>query len=476
VPDEAVSPRPPLLYQQVAARIESMIDGGTLRPGQRIPSVRRLSRQLEVSISTVLEAYRTLEDRRVIEARPQSGYYVRHRPPTTPAPDKTTSCTVAAELEMADLVLRLMREASQPGLVPLGASIPSPRFFPTKRLNRMLGRVARTEPDACQTYGASAGSEALRLQVARRLLDAGCSVRPDEIIITAGTQEAVYLCLSAVTEPGDTVLVESPTYYCLLQVLESLHLKALEIATDPEDGICLDETRAALARQPVVACVLGPTFGNPLGHCMSDERKRELVEIVCAAGVPIIEDDVYGELAHEGNRPKALKAYDEDGSVLLCSSFSKTLAPGYRVGWAVPGRHYRAVERLKHASSIATASPTQLAVARFLEGGGFDHVLRRLRRTYRDLMSQMSGAVVEHFPPGTRMTRPRGGQVLWVELAPEVDSLVLHEQALRHGLSIAPGPLFSATGRYTNFIRLNCALPWTPRVEEAIRTLGRLAA
>jgi DNA-binding transcriptional MocR family regulator len=462
------------LYEQLAERITRLIEGGTLRPGDRIPSVRKLSAQMSVSVTTVLEAYRLLEDRALIEARPQSGYYVRTRHVAPPEPAKTVSEQSPSDLAVTDLVMRTLEDGHRDDLVSLGAAIPSPEFLPTERLNRILARVVRQDPRCSQSYDTVAGYEPLRVQVARRLLEAGCSVTPDEIITTSGAQEAVHLCLRAVTQPGDTVIVESPTYYGLLEALESLHLKALEIATDPRDGICLEDLGDAVASGEVAACALVPSFGNPLGHCMPDDKKRELVRLLAEAEVPLVEDDVYGDLCYDARRPRAVKAFDETGNVLLCSSFSKTLAPGYRIGWAIPGRHTREVERLKFSSAVATATPTQMAVAAFLESGGFDRYLRRLRRTYQELVRRMTAAVAEHFPEGTRVPRPRGGHVLWIELPEGADSLKLHEDALAAGISIAPGPIFSACERYQNFIRLNCAVPWSPRVEEAVRVLGSL--
>lgn len=462
------------LYQQVASRIEALIDGGTLRPGDRIPSVRKLSGQLEVSISTVLEAYRLLEDRRLIEARPQSGYYVRHRADTPPEPERSTSLGRAIPLEPDELVLRVLNDSRNPALIPLGAAIPSAAFLPTSRLNRLLAQVAREDPRASQQYDSLAGFQDLRLQIARRMIEAGCSITPDDIITTGGTQEAVFLCLRAATKPGDTVAIETPTYYGLLEALESLHLRALEIATDPRDGICLDELEHALRTRSIAACAFVPNFGNPLGHRMPDEKKRGLVEMLARYEVPLVEDDIYADLCFEGERPRAAKAYDRRGLVMLCSSFSKTLAPGYRVGWTLPGRFKNRVARLKFSSAVATTTPTQMAIARYLSQGGFDRYLRKLRRTYKELTQCMSGAVAEAFPSGTRVSRPGGGHVLWIEMPGSVDSVRLYEDALEEGVSIAPGALFSATDRYRNFIRLNCAMPWNEQVADGVRRLGRL--
>ena len=463
------------LYRQVARRIESMIEGGTFAPGERVPSVRRLSQQLSVSVTTVLEAYRVLEDRSLLEARPQSGYYVRTPPPRAPIPKATASAEAPGAPEVSDLALRFLHAAQRPGVLALGAAVPHPDFLPVARLNRLLIQAVRREPSASQSYDHVAGLEALRVQIGRRALDAGCSLSPEEIVTTSGAQAAVHLCLRAVTRPGDTVVVETPTYYGLLEALESLHLEALEVATDPRTGIVLDELETVLAERRIAAAVLSPSFGNPLGHCMPDTNKRRLVELLGRHDVPLIEDDVYGELAFGPSRPRAAKSFDRDGRVLLCASFSKSVAPGYRIGWTAPGRYRLQVEKLKFSSSVATATPTQMALAAFLADGGFDRTLRRLRREYRDLSARMASMVAQCFPAGTRVSRPEGGHVLWVEMPAAVDSVLLHERGIERGVSVAPGILFSASGRYRNCVRLNCALPWDERLEAALRTLGELA-
>ncbi len=463
-------------YQQIAEQIAEMIDRGTFKPGARVPSLRRLSRQMAVSLTTAMEAYRVLEDRGLIEARPQSGFYVRSPRPLLPTPAKTVGGNQAVDLDVDDLFVTLMRKLGDRAIVPLGAAGPHPGFLPIDALNRVLAREVRSRPETSQSYDEGLGYLPLRTQIARRALDAGCALAPEEIITTAGAQQAVYLSLAAVTEPGDAVIVETPTYVGLLQVLESLRLRALEVATDPTDGICLEGLVDAIERHRVSACVLVPTFGNPLGHSMPEASRERLVDILGSAKIPVIEDDIYGELHFESSRPRAVKAFDRTGGVILCSSLSKTLAPGFRVGWVVPGRFSDAIERQKYITSVASPTPTQMAVGAYLESGGFDRHLRRLRGTYRGLVTRISVAVGEHFPDGTRMSRPRGGHVLWVEMPPEVDSIRLFDRALRHGISLAPGPLFSACGAYRNFIRLNCSVLWSEAIEGAIRTIGSLAS
>ena len=475
IPDSDLSAAAQPLYVQVADRVEAMIDGGTFRPGDRIPSVRKLSDQLSVSVTTVLEAYRLLESRRRIEPRPQSGFYVRRLASLPDLPTTSISGKEPVPIESDDLVIAITEEADRPGLIPLGAATPGVEFLPIERLNRFLARVIRQDPSSSHSYDSLSGVHALRVMIARRMLEAGCSVSPDAIVTTAGATAAIGLCLRAVTKPGDTVAVESPTYYGLLEAIEALHLRAIEVATCPREGVLLDELARVIDEQPIAACAFVPNHGNPLGHCMADEKKRDLVALLAQHDIPLIEDDAYGDLTFGDKRPRSVSSFDPEGNVLYCSSFSKTLAPGLRVGWAIPGRHLERVKRLKFSSFVATPTCTQMAAAEFLEHGGFDPHLRSLRRKYRDLVARTTEVVAEEFPEGTKSTRPVGGHVLWVEMPEEVDALELRKRAAAAGIGIVPGPVFSPTRRYGNCIRLNCALQWSDRVDHAIRTLGRLA-
>ena len=464
---------PELLYDHVAGQIVQLIEGGTLRSGERIPSVRTLSRQQGVSVSTVLQAYRMLEDRGLIEARPQSGYFVRHKQWTPPAePAISRPAKQATQVNVGELIMRVMQASQNPALVRLGAALPSPELLPTAQLNRALAAVGRRPGFAASEYSVPPGNLALRTQIAKRALEAGCTLSPDEIVITCGAMEALNLCLRVVAKVGDTIAIEAPTYFGVLQCIESLGLKAVEIPTHPRDGVSLEALSYALETQPIKACLFVLNFNNPLGSCMPDENKARLVEILAERGIPLIDDDIYGDLAFGGSRPRSAKSFDKDGLVLLCDSFSKTLAPGYRVGWCAPGRWQRQVEHLKFVTNVATATLPQMAVADFLANGGYNHHLRRIRRLYAEKVHRMSQAVSEAFPPGTRITRPTGGYVLWVEMPPNVNSLELFDRALAAGISIVPGPVFSAKGKFRNFIRLNCGNPWSKAIERAISQLG----
>lgn len=464
------------LYEKLALRVSSLIEQGALKPGTRVPSVRRLAREQKVSISTVLQAYILLEDRGFIEARPQSGFYVRLQTSTLPPEPKISkpACQATA-VKVSDLVSNIFREARDPNLVQLGAACPSPELFPNTRLNRILAAQARKAGASANTYDFPPGLLALRQQIARRSLGMGCSLSPDEIVTTVGAMEAVNLCLRAVAGPGDIIAIESPTYYGHLQAIESMGMVALEIPTDPREGLCLDHLETALKENPVKAVLAMPNFSNPLGSQMSDENKERLVDMLGKRGIPLIEDDVHSDLGFDEGRPRPAKAFDTKGLVMLCSSFSKTLAPGHRVGWVAPGRYQARVEKLKFISTVATQTLSQMAIAEFLKSGGYDHHLRSLRRAFCTQMQVASQAISKYFPEGTKLTRPRGGFVLWVELPKHVDSLDLHRKALAERISIIPGPIFSAKQKFRNFIRISCGEPWSERTEWAFRRLGQLA-
>ena len=463
------------LYEEVADKIAHLIDSGTLRPGQKIPSVRKLSQQFKVSISTVLQAYRLLEDRGRIEAKPQSGYYVRARFWQKSAePEMSRPAMRTTEVTIGEMATRVLKEGARPDCVHLGAALLGPEVLPVRQLNRIAGAIGRRSPNVGASYDVPPGCEMLRVQIARRALDAGCAISPDDVVTTSGAMEAMALCLRAVAKPGDAIAIESPTFYGILQLIEILGLRAVEICTDPRTGVCCDSLREALDRNEIAACLFVHNFNNPIGSCMPDESKRKLVQMLAEREVPLIEDDIYGDLGFGPQRPKMAKAFDEKGLVLSCSSFSKTLAAGYRVGWCVPGRYKAAVERVKLYTNIATATIPQLAVAEFLATGGYDHHLRRIRKAFEEQVERMSDAVCEYFPEGTRLTRPAGGFVLWAELDPRIDSLRLHDLALEQKVAIAPGSIFSPSGKYGNCVRLNCQHAWSERTERAVETLGRI--
>jgi DNA-binding transcriptional MocR family regulator len=464
----------PTLYGNLADSVRQLIDQSTLRPGHRIPSVRRMALQRGVSISTVVQAYTLLESGGYLEARPQSGYYVRANL-SAPEPRMARPMGKPSFVGPPDVAGDLIAHSLDPRCVQLGAACPDPSLFPVRKLARLLGSVVRDDPALIGTYCLSFAYEPLAREIARRYLQGGTPLSHGEFVVTVGCTEALNLSLRAVTQPGDTVAIETPAYYGFLQTIHSLNLRALEIPTDPRTGLCLDAARAAFRRNDVKALIVMPCFQNPLGSCMPDSKKEALYGLLREHDMPAIEDDIYGDLHADGHRPKPLKAWDTDGRVLLCGSFGKSLAPGLRIGWCAPGRQVERVRRLKFANTLGTPVVLQKAVSDFLRNGGYDHHLRSIRRAYRRQLDLFSQGVLRHFPEGTRISRPQGGFVLWIEMPAGVDSDRLHGEALALRINFAPGSLFSVRERYRNCLRLNCGVPWSGAVDGAIRTLGRLA-
>ena len=460
---------------EIARKLSEMIDAGVLRSSDRVPSVRQTAKQSKVAIGTVLHAYRLLERSGRIAARPQSGYFVRDVARTLPEPQPSVPPSKPGRPSMGQLSVRMGEIVGVPGVVPLGRAVPSPEVLPTQQLNRIAAAIGRKTGRGFDAYDIPPGCLELRIQIARHYLEAGCVMSPDDIITTCGCQEALALCLRAVARPGGIVAIDSPAYYGHLQTIEMLGMKALELPTDPRIGVDLDALRRTLANKKIVAVLLVTNVHNPLGFVMADDRKRQLADLIAEFDVPLIEDDTYGDLTFAPERPGVCKSHDTAGRVMLCGSFSKTLAPGARVGWCAPGRYAEAVKRLKFCSTVATSTLPQLAIADFLAGGGYKRHLRKMRATYEHRVRFVADAVQRYFPAGTRASRPVGGHVLWVELPAETDAVRLFEAAAAEKISIAPGPLFSASGGFRNCLRLNCSYPTDGRLEQAIVTLGRLA-
>jgi DNA-binding transcriptional MocR family regulator len=463
------------LYEQYAAEITALIASGGLAPGDRLPSVREARARRKVSASTVFQAYQKLEREGLVHARPQSGFYVSAIPAA-----HASGLAVAApgdqanEVAVSELVFAVLGAARSGNVAPLGSAFPEPALFPLAQLAKAAAKgLRRLAPEAI-VDNLSPGNPRLREQIALRYRIDGIRLQPDEIVITNGALEGLNAALQAVTQPGDTVVIESPAFYAALQAIERLKLKALEIRTDPERGIDVDALADALSRQRVAACWLMPTFQNPLGSLMPEARKRELVALLARHAVPLIEDDVYAELYFGSQRPRPAKAYDENGLVLHCSSFSKCLAPGYRVGWIAAGREAQRIQRLVLMTTMAASVPAQTAVLNYLEDGGYDRHLRRLRATLAARMEAATQAIEAAFPRGTRLTRPRGGYFLWLALPPGIDAMRLHEAALRERIGIAPGHIFSPDHRFSDCVRINCGHAATD-VLPALQRLGALA-
>ncbi|MBS1543942.1 MAG: PLP-dependent aminotransferase family protein [Bacteroidetes bacterium] len=464
------------LYQEVADRIERMIEREVLKVGDKLLSVRALSKEQGISLSTAFQAYYHLESKGLVEARPQSGYYVKFSPKhTLEIPSTCEPSAEAVPVSVDDMIASVYSDLRSDKLINLSLGAPAPELLPAAKLNKAVVQALRNSRDCCLGYEHVQGNVKLRKQIARQSFNWGGTLTEDDVVVTAGCMEALSLSLKAVTRPGDAVAIESPTYFGVFQVMESLGLKVVEIPNDPERGIDLDCLDQSIRKFNINACLFVPNFNNPMGSCLPDEKKKKLVDLVTFHKIPLIEDDIYGELYFGKTRPRTCKSFDRKGMVIQCGSVSKSLAPGYRIGWAVPGKYKEDVIRLKRMNSVATNTLSQAAIADFLENGRYELHLRHLRKALHTQCLRYLQAISEHFPEYTRVTRPQGGFVLWLELDKKVDAYKLHKRALKHGIGIAPGQIFSSQGRYENCFRISFGLPFNDRVEQAIKTLGELA-
>lgn len=468
---------PPLtspLYQTVAGALEQAIRCGSLRSGDRLPSVRQICQQHGVSASTATLAYRWLENRGLVEARPKSGYFVAPRPQALPEPELDARMGEAGFVTPDDLTRQYLLAANEPGAMPSFRVQCGRGLLPEAKLRQLTASINRRHPEFASRVEIG-GSLALRREIARRAVHSGVRLHPDELILTNGGMEAMHIALRSVAKAGDTIALESPTYFMLLEVIESLGMRSLEIPSHPRDGLSIEALDLA-TRTPgaVRACVVIPNFQNPVGSLMPVENKRRLVALAAERGITLIESDIYGELHFGDERPCALKRFDVRDEVILCSAFTKAVAPGYRVGWMAPGRHFRACQSMKFRTSAAGVQLQQEVIAEFLADGGYDHHMRRLRAALKVQAQAMVDAIARYFPPGCRLSRPRGGLVLWVELPPQVDSRKVFEQARRELIGIAPGATFSCSSRFDHFIRLHYGDPWTPLLDMRLKRLGQI--
>lgn len=465
-----------------------MISEGMLQAGDRIFSVRQASQTYQVSISTVIKAYDLLEQEGVIACLPQSGYFVAHHMPrlsgrsagaapqtgaTLQEPHAQRNATGA--MSRVDIVMSTLRAIREFGIIPLGSPFPDPQLFPIKKIQHYEKSLAETHHDWGVLTDLPPGNPGLRQAIARRYLEFGMDIPPQEVVITHGATEGIQLCLQAVARPGDNIAIETPGYYALAHAVERLGMKPIEIATDPQQGMRLDALQAVCDNVAIKAVLLTSNFQNPLGALMPECNKSSLTQFLAERQIPLIEDDVYQELYFDSAPPKPLKFYDQAGLVLHCGSFSKSLAPGYRVGWVSAGRYQAALEQLMFLNSIAIASAPQIAISKWMRRAQHAQHLRQLRHTLKSNAILMRNCVEASFPTGTWISNPRGGYVLWLKLPGNSDALKLYHIALSQGISIAPGPVFSRNMGLTQYLRLNFSHPWTPVMEQAVRKLGELA-
>jgi DNA-binding transcriptional MocR family regulator len=463
------------LYMQVSDGIEKMIAEEVLRIGDKLPSVRVLSDEYGISMGTAFQAYYHLEGRGLIESRPKSGYYVRFNHSRFPQlPEPIQPDTISHDVSVKEMIASIYTDIVATGGMNFALAVPDPSLLPASKINKSVVYALRNTKDHCINYENTQGNVELRKEIAKLAFNWGGKIKPDEVIVTSGCLEGIIMCLKAVTNHGDTVAVECPTYFGIYQAIESLGLKVVEILSDPVTGIDLDNLRKAIKKFSVKACVIIPNFSNPFGSCMPDENKKKLTEIIAQYGIPLIEDDIYGELYFGKNRPKTCKYFDKKGLVMYCSSLSKSLSPGYRIGWAIPGKFFEQVNQMKRIHNISCPTITQAAMAHFLKNGRYEYHLKNLRKALHTQSLRYVQAIIKYFPADTKVSRPHGGFILWLELNKKVNAFKLRTEAMKHNISIVPGKIFSSGSNYSNCVRISFGKPWNDDVDYGLMLLGKL--
>lgn len=462
------------LYSQIAQNIAQLIRNGVLKPGDKLPSIRTICQEQGISMNTAKRIYLELESKALVTSRPQSGYFVtenayRQLPlPAASNPSEKDSRSIPDQL-----ISKIYGGPMRKGITLLSIGVPAPDLLPVAKLNKCLLKASRELKDSSIGYEPLAGSERLRQAIAKRSFMWGGRLSADDIVTTNGGLNAISLCMQALTKSGDTIATESPLFSGILQLAQSLGLRVLELPTHPQTGVDIKALKSVVKN--INLCLLVSNFSTPLGCCMPDEHKREVVQLLEQHNVPLIEDDLYSDLYFGPSRPVSCKTFDKTGNVLWCGSVSKTLAPGYRVGWVAPGRYKEQVLRLKYVHMLANPTLPQEAIALFLESGGYDLHLRKLRDTLCTNYLHYTNTIAAHFPEGTRTSRPQGGLSLWVELNKGIDTVELYEQAIRQKISIAPGRMFTLQPQFDNCLRLSFGLPWSEQLQRKLQQLGRIA-
>jgi DNA-binding transcriptional MocR family regulator len=463
------------LYLQVAEGLEKMIAEDVLKIGDKLPSVRLLSDEYGISMGTAFQAYYHLEGKGLIESRPKSGYYVRFNHKRFPELPKTVQPdTVSHDVSVKEMITSIYGDIAAHNVINFAIAVPDRSLLPVAKINKSVLYALRNSKDACIQYELTQGNAELRKQVSKLSFNWGGKVKPDDVMITGGCLEAITTCLKSVTTHGDTVAIESPNYFGIFQAIENMGLKVIEISSSPVNGLDLDSLERTIKKHKIKACIVVPNFNNPLGGCMPDENKKRLVEMITQHEIPLIEDDIYGELYFGKNRPRTCKYYDTKGLVMYCSSLSKSLSPGYRIGWTIPGKFLAEVKQIKRIQNISSPTLTQAAIAHFLQNGRYEYHLKNLRKALHTQCLRYTQAIIKYFPEDSKISRPHGGFVLWVQLNKKVDGFKLRAEAMKHNISIVPGKIFSAGCDYSNCIRISFGKPWDDNADYGLMMLGKM--
>lgn len=463
-------------YETLVDQIREQIKNNIWRVGDKLPSLRKQTETTGMSLMTVLHAYQVLESQGWIVSHARSGYFVAPKIQNSNPISKRSNATVskAEEIDINDFVFDVLKANRTPYTVDFGSVYPDPSLYPRNQVNKSLTSAVGHMPTSSALDNLPPGNKGLRQIIAKRYAAEGMNVHPDEIVITAGALEALNLSLQAVTQAGDWVVVESPTFYGALQSLQRLNLRALSIRTHPTDGIDLDSLEDALKSHTVKACWLMTNQQNPLGCTLSNDKKARLMALLAEYNVYLIEDDVYSELYYGSQKPLPAKAFDQNGMTMHCSSFSKTLVAGFRIGWVAAGKMALPIQKLQMMSTLSASAPIQLALEKYLSARNYENHLRQLRRKLEQRKFAVWQMLCAEMPASVNINYSEGGYFLWIELPDHVDATVLYQQASKENISIAPGRMFSLNNEFDHCFRLNSSFECSLIQERAIKRLAEL--
>ncbi len=471
------------LYQQIKTHLRNSILSGNLPADTRLPASRALAHSLGVNRITVESAYDELEAEGLIFSRLGSGTYVLPRKDLPPLPKEGNEATwplwqrLAAPHDGKPLNAgpeAMLRLGGHPEPISFASGQSDSRLFPAEDFRRVLQGVMRRDGIAALDYGEPAGHMPLRVTIAHVLASQGLQVRPENVLITAGSQQALSLVAQLLLKPGDVILVESPTYSGALDLFRALGFRIVGVPVDRQ-GMQVELLEKLLQQHHPKLIYTIPNFHNPTGTCLSGARRHELIVLADRYNVPILEDDFVGDLRYEGRTQPALKALDPGGRVIYISTFSKMLMPGLRVGFLVAeGPVFDGLVRFKHASDLATSSLVQRALEAYVTVGRYQAHLRRSSQELRRRRDAMVHAIRQYLPGGVHMDVPQGGLFLWLQLPNGLPADDLLPTACERGVNFAPGSDFFADadcGR--DWLRLNFAAQRPEEIAEGIQRLAR---
>ena len=466
------SPSHPPRYQQMAEQVVQAIAQGALRPGQRLPSVREWARQHGVSHNTALQAMRWLEDERWVQARARSGFFVAQR---AAGPDLHMLAGLEPRAVNVEWCLqRLLGRDVPEGAVSFGSVTPDLNLLAPERVRHAMQRAVTEHGNQLCRYPDVYSLPELQQALARYAMSLGCVLPPDDIIVTHGCMDAVVTALRAVAQPGDVVAVESPAHFSFFEALQHLGLRGLEIPTDPHTGISLDALQLALDHHPVKAVLVVPTLQNPLSCSMPQTHRQRLAAMAAQHDVAVIEDAIYNDWATLEAQRKAVKAYDKTGHVILCHAFTKSLAPGLRLGWLHAGRWTMRVKALREAQLAMPTAVLQLALANLIGQGGHAAHMRRCRQLAAARLREARGLVLKHFPPGVKLNPSAQGLMFWFQLPAAVQAELFHQRCLQEGILVPPGRYFSPSKRHSDCARIAVG-HWSDAHRKGLIRMGQIA-